>query len=61
MAANSAKVPVVFINFVIISHVQQIAWTSVPSSVQNTTANLSGVGTTNGSHILKWKVIMPQL
>lgn len=58
MEGNSAKVPVVFINFVIISHVQRIAWTSVPSSVQNTTANLSGDGTTSGSHILKWKVIM---
>jgi len=61
MVANSAKVLVVFMNFAIISPVQQVVWTSVPSSVQNTTANLSGDGTTNGNHILKWKVIMPQL
>lgn len=53
MVANSAKVPVVFISFVTTSRVLQTAWTSVPSSVQSTTANLFGDGTTNGSHILK--------
>uniref|UniRef100_A0A8C3DT73 ADAM metallopeptidase with thrombospondin type 1 motif 18 n=1 Tax=Corvus moneduloides TaxID=1196302 RepID=A0A8C3DT73_CORMO len=54
---NSAKAPVVFISFVISSRAQQTAWTSEPSSVQSTTANPSGAGSTSGSPTPKWKQV----
>lgn len=56
MVGSSAKVPVVFISFAISSPAQQTAWISEPCSVQSTTANPSGAGSTSGSPTPKWKV-----
>lgn len=60
MVASSVRVPAVFISFAIFSYAHLIGWASEHSSVQSITASLSVDGTTNGSPILKLKVIFLQ-
>lgn len=57
MAASSVRVLAVYISCAILTLVMKTAWIFEPSSVQNTTANLSVDGSTSGNPIRKWKVI----
>lgn len=56
---NSVQDPAVSISCVTLSHAPSMLWTSGPNSAANTTASLSGAGTTSGSPTPKWTVSWP--